>query len=49
MTQLVDKKEVLNVLNISKGKLDSMIKENYEIAHFRMLSDRRIEKRYDCR
>ena len=35
MTKLVDKKEVINVLNISKGKLDSMIREN-EIPYIRL-------------
>ena len=35
MVKLVDKKEVVNVLNISKGKLDSMIREN-EIPYIRL-------------
>jgi len=35
MVRLVDKKEVVNVLNISKGKLDSMIREN-EIPYIRL-------------
>jgi len=35
MNELVSKKEILNKLNISKGKLDSMIK-NDEIDYIRM-------------
>ena len=35
MNNLVSKKEVVNVLNISKGKLDSMIREN-EIPYIRL-------------
>ena len=35
MDKLLDKKEILRILNISKGKLDSMIKNN-EIDYIRM-------------
>lgn len=35
INNLVSKKEVVNVLNISKGKLDSMIREN-EIPYIRL-------------
>ena len=43
MDKLLDKKEILKILNISKGKLDNMIKNN-EIDYIRMGKVIRFDK-----
>lgn len=43
MENLVDKKEVMKLLNISKGKLDNMIKNN-EIKYYRLGKVIRFDK-----